>query len=65
MADPGNSWQAVLKNTRGRKDLSAEAQESLLLEAVARERLVKTQHTGKDLPDAVVNCQVWRLATAL
>jgi hypothetical protein len=35
-------------------DLSAEGVESLLLEAVARERLVKTQQAGKDLAGAVV-----------
>jgi hypothetical protein len=35
-----------------------EAEESLLLEAVARERLVKIQQAGKGLADAVVNCKV-------
>jgi hypothetical protein len=34
--------------------LSAEAEESPLLETVARERLVKTQQAGKDLAFAVV-----------
>jgi hypothetical protein len=42
-----------------------EAEESLLLEAVTRERLVKTQQAGKGLAGAVVNCQLWRLAMVL
>jgi hypothetical protein len=41
------------------------AEESPLLEAVARERLVKTQKAGKDLAGAVVISEVWRLAVAL
>jgi hypothetical protein len=48
-----------------REDLSAEAEESRLLEAFTRERLVKTQQTGKDLACAVVIGRVWRLAMAL
>jgi hypothetical protein len=43
--------------------VSAEAEKSLLLEAVARERLVKTD--GGDLAFSVVICKVWRLAVAL
>jgi hypothetical protein len=42
-----------------------EAAESPLLEAVARERLVKTQQAIKGLAGAVVNCKLWRLAVAL
>jgi hypothetical protein len=42
-----------------------EAEELPLLEAVARERLVKTQQMGKGLVGAVVICKVWRLAAAL
>jgi hypothetical protein len=42
-----------------------EAEESPLLEAVAREGLVKTQQAGKGLADAVVICELWRLAVAL
>jgi hypothetical protein len=38
--------------------LSAEAEESPLLEAVARERLVKTQQAGKGLTGAVVICEL-------
>jgi hypothetical protein len=45
--------------------LSGEAEESPLLEAVTRERLVKRQQAGKDLEGAVVICKVWRLAVAL
>jgi hypothetical protein len=41
------------------------AEEFPLLEAVARERLVKTQETGKDLAGAVMICELWRLAMAL
>jgi hypothetical protein len=42
-----------------------EAEESPLLEAVARERLVKTQHAVKFLAGAVVIGKEWRLAVAL
>jgi hypothetical protein len=42
-----------------------EAEESPLLEAAARELLMKTQQAGKGLADAVVICEVWRLAIAL
>jgi hypothetical protein len=48
-----------------REDLSAKAEESVLLEAVMRERLVKTQQAGKDLVCAVLICKVWRSAMAL
>jgi hypothetical protein len=36
-----------------------------MLEAVARERLMKTQKDGKGLAGAVVICKFWRLAVAL
>jgi hypothetical protein len=36
-----------------------------LLEAIDRERLVKTKQAGKGLMGAVVICEVWRLAIAL
>jgi hypothetical protein len=42
-----------------------EAVEFPILEAVARERLVKTWQTGKMLSGAVVVCKLWRLAVAL
>jgi hypothetical protein len=42
-----------------------EVEEYPLLEAVTRERLVKTQQAGKGLAGAVVICELWRLAVAL
>jgi hypothetical protein len=42
-----------------------EAAESPLLEAVARERLVKTQQAGKGSAGVVVISKVWRLAVNL
>jgi hypothetical protein len=46
-------------------NVHTEAEESPLLEAVAKECLVKTQQAGKGLAGAVVICKVWRLAVAL
>jgi hypothetical protein len=48
------SW----KGAAIREDLSAEPEESPLLEAVAREQLVKPQQAGEDLVCAVVICKV-------
>jgi hypothetical protein len=42
-----------------------EAQESPLLEAFAREWLVKTLQAGKGLANAVVICELWRLVVVL
>jgi hypothetical protein len=42
-----------------------EAEESILLESVAKERLVKTQQAGKCLAGAVVIYELWRSAIAL
>jgi hypothetical protein len=42
-----------------------EAEESLLLEAVTRERLLKTADWKKGFAGAVVVCDLWRLAVAL
>jgi hypothetical protein len=53
------------KGAAFREDLSAEAEESRLLEAVTKERLVKRQQARKDLGCAVVICEFWRLAMAL
>jgi hypothetical protein len=39
-------------------NFSAEAEELALLEAVTRERLVKTQQAGKGLAAAVVICEL-------
>jgi hypothetical protein len=45
--------------------LGAEAEESPLLEAVTRQRLLKTQQAGKYLAGGVVISELWRLAMAL
>jgi hypothetical protein len=45
--------------------LSAEVEASPLLEAVARERLMKTQQAVKFLSGAAVICELWRLAVML
>jgi hypothetical protein len=42
-----------------------ETEESPLLEAVAREQLLKSQQAGKRLADTVVICEFWRSAVAL
>jgi hypothetical protein len=44
--------------------LSAEAEESPVLETVTKERLMTLQ-AGKGLAFAVVICKVWRLAMVL
>jgi hypothetical protein len=56
------SWKRVEREPLFREDISAEAEESPLLEAVTRERLV-TQQAGTDLAgtveiscDAVIAC---------
>jgi hypothetical protein len=36
-----------------------------LLEAIAREQLVKIQQAGEGLTGAVVICELWRLVVAL
>jgi hypothetical protein len=41
-----------------RQDLSAEDEESPLLEAITRERLLKTQQAGKGLAGAMVICEL-------
>jgi hypothetical protein len=50
---------------RSERTRACEAEESPLLEAVDRERLVKTEQAGKDFAGAVMICEVWRLAMAL
>jgi hypothetical protein len=45
--------------------MNVEDEESQLLEAVARERLVKTLQAKKGLVGAVVICELWRLAVVL
>jgi hypothetical protein len=48
-----------------REDLSAKAKESPLLEAVTRERLLKTQQVGKGLAGAAMISEVWKSAISL
>jgi hypothetical protein len=45
--------------------MSSEAEESPMLEAVARKRLVKTLQAGEDLVFVAVICKVWILQMAL
>jgi hypothetical protein len=47
------------------RDWVHEAVDSLLLDVIAREQLVKTQQAGKGLAGAVVICELWRLAVVL
>jgi hypothetical protein len=58
----GRTYLRVQFCTGGCEDRSwkHEAEESTLLEAVARERLVKTQHALKGSAGAVVICELWR-----
>jgi hypothetical protein len=60
-----DSWKRVGMKLLFREDLSPEAEESALLEAVIRKWLVRTQQAGKGLAGAVVICELWRLAVAL
>jgi hypothetical protein len=48
-----------------REDLKAEAEKFPLLEAVTRERLLKTQKAGKDLACVGLIGKVWKSAVAL
>jgi hypothetical protein len=47
------------------KDVNTEAEESTVLGAVTKQRLVKTQQTEKTYLRAMVNCRVCELARAL
>jgi hypothetical protein len=53
--DRSSAWEAV----------KVEPEESLLLWAFARERLLKTRQAGKSLVAVVMICELWRLAVAL
>jgi hypothetical protein len=55
------SWKGAAE----REDLSAETEESPLLEAITRKRHVKAQQAGKDLSCVVVICKVWRLTRVM
>jgi hypothetical protein len=57
--------EAVGREPPFRQDLSADTEESPLLQAVIRQRLVKTQQAGKALACVVVICKVCRSAMAL
>jgi hypothetical protein len=57
-----DSWKRVGREPSFREGLSAETEESPLLEAVTREWRMKTQQNGKNLACAVVICKMWRLA---
>jgi hypothetical protein len=46
------SWGRVGRERPFREDLSTDAEKSPLLEAVTRERLVKTQQPGRDPVDS-------------
>jgi hypothetical protein len=60
-----DSWKRAGRERPFREELSAEAEESPLLEAIAREELVKTQQAGKVLAGGAVICELWRSATAM
>jgi hypothetical protein len=47
------------------RTLARDAEESPLLEAIAREQLVRTQQARKGLAGAVVICELWRFVVAL
>jgi hypothetical protein len=55
-------WVEFCTRGCGDRNRAHEAQESSLLEAVAKEWLM-TQQAGKGLTGAVVICKVWRIAT--
>jgi hypothetical protein len=55
---------AIVEHSPESNEVSVEAEESPLLEAITRERLVKTQQTG-NTACAIVICKVWRSAIAL
>jgi hypothetical protein len=50
---------------RSERSWACEAEESALVEAIAREWLVKTQQAEKDLAGAVVIFELWRLVMVL
>jgi hypothetical protein len=58
-------WKRVGREPPFREDVSAEAEECPPLEAVTRERLVKTQQAENGLAGVVVICELWRLVVTL
>jgi hypothetical protein len=59
------NWQEFCGGVCDKRTWAREAEESPFLEAIARERLFKTQQAGKGIADPVVICKVWRLAMGL
>jgi hypothetical protein len=57
--DKSSVWAAVTRGPEYKK------LKNPLLEAIAREWLVKTQQAGKGLTGAVLICKLWRSAIAL
>jgi hypothetical protein len=57
--------EAVGREPTLREGLSAEVEESPVLETVTTERLVKTQQAGEYLACPVMICELWRLSIAL
>jgi hypothetical protein len=47
------------------REAECKAEESPLLEDIAREQLVKTQQAGKGLAGALLICELWKSAVAL
>jgi hypothetical protein len=67
MLQQGELEQLVQSRNCGQPAIAwtREAEEPPSLKAVAKERLAKIQKAGKGLADAVVICDLWRLAVAL
>jgi hypothetical protein len=61
----GCEEESVGRKPPFREDSTAEAEESSLLEAVIRERLLKTQQSREVLAGATAICELWTLAVAL
>jgi hypothetical protein len=59
------SCSEIGESQRGREAVNTEVEGSTVLEAVTRQRLVKTQQTDKTYVCAVVNCRLCELAIAL
>jgi hypothetical protein len=68
VASLGISWELAVEFCTGDcedRTWAREVDESSLLEAVAREGLMKTLQAGEDLVVAEAIYEVWRLAVAL
>jgi hypothetical protein len=51
-----------VRYSKDSNDVGIEAEDSKLLKAIARKRLVKALQAREDLVFATMNCKVWRLA---